>query len=247
MSVIGEALRRAEATGGKTRTDSPVARQSKEGVRSAPRIDHGGAWSVSTPRWRPSVATVILLILAAYTLYAVTRPGWPSGFRSVAEASASKGMPVPKQTTPRSIVNATTASSPTSPLEAAATDPRATETGRLMAMQGVQAPLTAIAALPDTPASANPVTVQTNPHADDPSAPEPSAEAPPSAEPPLDRLVVEGVMLSGQTKLAVVNGAIIEVGQQVGGMTVTNITSRGITVEWSGRSYRVPLHAQSPR
>ncbi len=57
----------------------------------------------------------------------------------------------------------------------------------------------------------------------------------------LRRLHVEGVMVGGSTKLAVINGTILEVGQQIEGVIISAITAQGIAVEIDGRIYRVPI------
>ncbi|NOX57832.1 MAG: general secretion pathway protein GspB [Planctomycetes bacterium] len=52
---------------------------------------------------------------------------------------------------------------------------------------------------------------------------------------------LEGVMLGGRRRLAVVNGAIVGVGDEVDGATVRAITSNTVALEIDGRVRRIPI------
>lgn len=60
-----------------------------------------------------------------------------------------------------------------------------------------------------------------------------------------ERFQVEGVMLGGERKLAVINGEIVGVDDEVDGAVVRAITGNGIAIEIDGRIRRVPVNMKN--
>ncbi len=58
------------------------------------------------------------------------------------------------------------------------------------------------------------------------------------------RFSVDGVMLGGERKLAVINGSIVGVDEEIDGAVVRAITGNGVAIEIGGRIRRLPIHAK---
>ena len=259
MSVIDDALRRAEDDGSAADPVCPASPARRDAAASAKGIAHTDAWVASAPRWRPSVATMILAVLIVLTLMTITRPGWGEGFREYVSLSRSVESPVATEVTKGSEyggrrglkpaaqplaslagpVGAAGALDELPPISAAGgadveAFPRGVDDAAVVESAAATTPARA------TPPAKPPQQALVSPQ---PEALSPDPQVPTLTEPISARFRLEGVVLSGRTKLAVVNGAIIEVGQRIDGATVTAITKGSITIEVDGRTYRIPLRA----
>lgn len=228
MSVIGDALRRAEEDGA---ASLPRAATDANGRQS------GAEWSWSAAASPRSSRTTLAAgaILAIVAMMLIVPPYLPTG------DGASSVLPPAS----RAVENA--APGP-------AAGPRAA------VLDSVAAPAIAVEpALPTVPLALGGSTAVVVERPGMGPAPQPRAQPAAPALPPASpasqvrvatadsaiarRFQLEGVMLSGSSRMAVVNGAIVEVGQTVDGAIVREIDRRYITVEIDGQWVRVPLRA----
>lgn len=221
MSVIGDALRRAE----EERCVSAEPSRPVEMQSSAKGIAHEQTWSATADTSSPWMTAALVCLVAAAVGLAV----WPKYYEMPAiEARATA--PIESPSTAVAIVAPTPA-------------PTETPTDKLVA----NAVLSVTQPKAEEQEAAPPMPIQRAQPEAKPVAPavEPRVETATSAI--SERFRLDGVMLGGQTKLAVVNGMIVEEGQRLDGAIVREIDGKFIVIEIDGQRHRIPMQAGGRR
>lgn len=227
MSLIGDALRRAEHESCPRRTAAVTeARNLKPqpGGRSSstPEADDWIASKGRDPR-RPSASALIIVALSAVTIWALAHPNWGEGFRGLIPGT---GLSDPARANPR---HAAAGMDPTLTMSAGQQDTaeRVASEPRIAAPEAAQVDR----GTPGETATTREVLDREIP----------SVAAPPS--PQVGALRVEGVMIGGTHALAVVNGTIVEAGQTIDGARIVAVTRKGVSVEMNGQTHHLPVHS----
>lgn len=238
MSVIENALRRAQAQQTPSQPATPVVERAPERVvpmTPRPRINRNAV------RRHVSPASLILLALAIATFVVITQPGWGEGFQVTAREIAVPVAPAPMALTGRATSKPVTHESTT---PAAVIGPEVD----LSDVLTQETPNATVPTAPVVEAVVPPVAAKTITEPSTPAIePAPTIEEAPreSAASILNRFRLEGVMMSGAKRLAIVNGAIVGEGQGVADATIVSITRRDMVIEVQGRRYHVPLRGKA--
>lgn len=253
MSLIDDALRRAQQATTAPRTPSqwadglpPVSAPRSEGVvhsatvalqssaaAAAPRAADLRAADVRPVRRWPSLATIVLIVLAAWTFWAISQPGW--GLGSNAWWLRTDGLPELAEI-PTSLPPARTQPAPKLAGETfvppRSSDPRYTPSqpalrGDLLRVQ--------------PPASAAP----TSSTSLESARPAESQAPAPAIQDIAQQFQLSGILLTGRTRRAVINGAILSVGDRIDGAVITAIDRGSVTLTMGDEVHQLAL--RSPR
>lgn len=237
MSIIGDALQRAERDGAPLDAPKPADAVPQRPMFDRQPTERRSPAVAPDARVRPvrrqagrrvSPATVVLMVLAAMTVYMLADPRWSGSNWGIDQYLVTPGSidantPVHAEAVPSPAMTASTLSGdsiappsrPQVPANAALQE--ATPTA---AMEAPLAESASAAASPEQPVVA-------------------------AARPELSgRYVLSGVMLGGSTRLAVINGAIVEIGQMIDGAEVVAISRRDVTLSISGKKVRIAMQAE---
>ncbi|HRX87000.1 MAG TPA: hypothetical protein P5572_18405 [Phycisphaerae bacterium] len=252
MSVIENALRRAQDQQATQAVPlpSPVVLTPAAEATAPSRQPAAPARTGSRRRYVPSVATVILVVLTIATVVILRQPDWGRGFQrwlpvtpdpEVAEivprytgdlSAAPAGAVPPAMTQPASMTKPTTPSD--SLYQAPTAAPVKTDAGTSImspmpaGLTGLTEPASAGAARGSNPARSTPAQVSQG-----------------GVSPPVtdvqSRFRVSGIMLSGRTRMAVINGAIVAEGERIENAIVRAVDRQSVTIEIGGRTYHLGL------
>jgi hypothetical protein len=242
VSIIGDALQRAEQEGAPLDAPRPATpeRPPRPVLNVSPRMARPAA--VAAPKRtgqtiapraqrRVSAATFLLIVLAVLTVYMLADSRWSGHNWDLAQLWP----PVAPMDDPASnIVGA--ASSPTQSAASIASE-RSEPPAIPQSVEPIAIPEASPAATTDAPMVESRVA---HPFRGGVEMIDNSSRSIALPD-PAGRFALSGVMLGGSTRLAVINGAIVEVGQTIDGAEVLAISRRDVSLSVSGKKLRIAL------